>query len=207
MKVCIQIIYTANWLELAKATVFNTVKYCIKNNYTWSIQTVKEPYDAFEKIRMAKSILVESEADVVWVLDCDTLITNHTIKVENFINDTDDIFLCKDYNGINCGSFLIKKSDRCLKLLDFIYSHKGKPNMDCEQNVIEQLYLLQGNSICVLDHPSINSYLYENYPEIPMQTHEQGQWEKGDLLLHLPGISISKRTEIINKIKEDIIYE
>jgi hypothetical protein len=59
-----------------------------------------------------------------------------------------------------------------------------------------------------LPHPSINSYRYElyagyegdyfhDYMHIP---HEYGQWEPGDLLLHLPGLSLEKRIEVFKEM-------
>ena len=65
----------------------------------------------------------------------------------------------------------------------------------------------------ILPHPSINSYLYEEYGDnygkiVGVQkskpTHIEGQWEPGDFALHLPGIPNSIRIEIFETIKTQI---
>ena len=57
-----------------------------------------------------------------------------------------------------------------------------------------------------LPHPSINSYLYREYGENRPQT--EGQWFKGDFLLHLPGLPLSRRLAIVaRKLANDVITE
>jgi hypothetical protein len=53
----------------------------------------------------------------------------------------------------------------------------------------------------ILPHPSLNSYPYEHYPEFKNVTHEQGNWEEGDFLLHCPALPYEKRAEILRNAK------
>jgi len=209
MRIAIQILYSKDWEDLAHVIVPNAVQYCVKHNYVWNIQCVKGQYDAFDKIRHMQEIFEMDEADAVFSLDCDTLITNHTIKVEEYLDYFHDAYFTKDYNGLNCGSFIIKKSEWSNSFLKFILSIRTEPKMYCEQDAINMYMETIPNDehIKILTHPSINSYIYQNYPEIPLQSHEQGQWNVGDFVLHLPGISMGKRIDILNKTKEQIIYE
>ena len=209
MKVCMQMLYTQGWLELAKITIPNIVNYCRKHGYSWNIQCISEPYDAFEKITSITKMFESGEADVVVSLDCDSLITNHSIKIESFLDDVNKAYFCNDYNGLNAGIFIIKKSDWSGMFLFYCLNLKGVPNMDSEQDAINHFvkYCPIKSKIKILPHPSINSYLYKNYPEIPEQEHKQGEWEKGDFILHLPALTIEKRISIFNDIKYQIIYE
>jgi hypothetical protein len=34
-----------------------------------------------------------------------------------------------------------------------------------------------------------------------MPTHKDGNWEEGDFVLHLPGLSMQKRIEILSQLK------
>lgn len=202
-------LYTDGWLDLAKVVVPNVVNYCRKHNYRWAISRISEPYDGFTKLTGIKNIFDNNDADIVWSLDCDTLITNYTIKVDSLLDDKYDAYFCNDYNGLNAGSFIIKNSNWSDIFLGYCLNLKGLEKMYCEQDAIVG-YIKDHPSetkIKILAHPSINSYLYENYPEIPTQSHEQGNWKQGDLLLHLPGINNEKRLSIINEYKLKIIYE
>lgn len=206
--ICLQMLYTKSWVELAKVTTPNIVNYCLKHGYSWNIQCIDAPYDAFEKIRQIQKIFSNDEADVVWSLDCDVLITNYTKKVEDYLDEENKLFLCKDYNGINCGSFIVVKSEWSLQLLEKIIYYSKYDDIYCEQDALQRYMKIRGcENIRKLPHPSINSYLYENYPEIPTQTHEQGQWNIGDFILHLPGIGMEERFKILNETKQHIIYE
>jgi len=200
-------LYTQSWLELAKITTVNIARYCVKHGYSWNIQCIDEPYDAFEKIRQIQGIFERNEADVVMSMDCDSLITNYTIRIEDFINDYNSFFVCEDYHGINTGIFIIKNTIDAKILIDYTLPMKGDIGFNCEQDKIEQyFYHSEDNTgIEILPHPSINSYLYELYHEIPPQTPAQGQWIEGSFILHLPGIGMDLRKEILSNTK--VIYE
>jgi len=212
-------LYTKGWVDIAKITTPNIVNYCRKHDYSWNIQCIGEPYDAFEKIRQIQGIFERNEADVVMSMDCDALITNYTIRIEDFIegDERNFFFVCRDYNGINTGTFLITKYGGQTKFLNYLLSLKDKNIImggksficSCEQDALNiVMYMYNGlpySKVKVLSHPSINSYMYELYPEIPPQTHEQGQWQEGDFILHLPGIGMGQRKQILSNTK--VIYE
>jgi len=90
MRITLQMLYTKSWRDIAKITVENIVNYCVKHGYNWNIQWLDEPYDAFEKIRHIQRLFEANEADVVMSLDCDLMITNYTVKVEDFLDEYDD---------------------------------------------------------------------------------------------------------------------
>lgn len=207
MRICIQCLYTKSWLDIAKITVPNITAYCQKKGYSWNIQCIDEPYDAFEKIRQIQGLFERDEADVVMSMDCDTIITNYNRRIEDFIEDGKEFYITNDYNGVNTGIFLCVKSNRQKVFLEFLYSCKSFPEVYCEQNAIEKWLSLYPNDaqMKTLPHPSINSHEYSLYENIPAQSHEQGQWEYGDFILHLPGIGMEQRKQILSNTK--VIYE
>jgi len=202
MRVCFQLIYTADWVDLAKITVPNIVNYCRKHGYDWNIQSIQNRYSGYLKILNIQSLFAANDADVIVSLDCDTLITNYNIKIEDYIDDIHSFFICKDYNGINAGVFVIKNNKWANGFLSYILQCEGQSGMYCEQDAILSYMKSFPNNenIKILPHPSINSYLYESYPEIPPQSHEQGQWVEGDYILHLPGIDNQTRIKILTQI-------
>lgn len=207
MSITVLILYTTSWQSLADMVIPNAKMYCDKNNYTLQVLEYNEPYPSdfgFNKIIEINN-LFNNSTKIVWSLDLDALITNKNIKIEDFLDDEHDFFICKDYNGINAGSFILRKSKWSENFINYILEQRNK--VYCEQDAIES-YLDEfpnDEKIKILNHPSINSYLYELYPEIPKQTHEQGNWEIGDFVLHLPGMNMSKRVETFTKIKPEIL--
>jgi len=202
MKICFQLIYTADWVDLAKITVPNIVNYCRKHGYDWNIQSIQGRYSGYLKILNIQSLFAANDADVIVSLDCDTLITNYNIKIEDYLDDTHSFFICEDYNGLNAGVFVIKNSKWSADFLSYILQCEGQSGMYCEQDAILSYMKSFPNNenIKILPHPSINSYLYESYPEIPPQSHEQGQWVEGDYILHLPGMDNQTRIKILTQI-------
>ena len=211
--------YDDNYRPLAETVMPNSIEYCAKHGYglfNYKLED-SEVYSGFQKIEKLLNLLLFGGVDLVWCIDIDVLITNHNIHIEKFIDTKHDFYITKDVNGINAGSFIIKNSDWSRWFLKKILSLQGM--FPCEQNAIEHiLHKISGaESYCMmLPHPSINSYLYDEYgPNWGMinggkeskPSHEDGDWRKGDFALHLPGIPLERRIDIFNKIKEEIIYE
>lgn len=199
-RVCILILYTEGWSNIAKIVLPNAKEYCQRHGYALDAIMHREPYPlnfGYSKLTEIKRLL--KNFDIVWSLDLDTLITNHCYKVEDFIDFLEDydFFITKDVNGINGGSFIVKKSDWSIPFLDLLYSLKGEEGMHCEQDAINYYYKNYKDKIKILPHPSINSYKYELYPEFEYGI--DGQWMEGDFVLHLPGLSIEKRIEILKQ--------
>jgi hypothetical protein len=210
MKICILILCTESWQELADIVLPNVERYCSRYHYSFFFNKQKE-YDGFDKIRAIKKTFERGDFDIIWSLDCDTLITNHTIRIDDFIEDKFDFYICEDYNGINAGSFIVKNTIEGNWFMNWLMPMKGDVGIYCEQDAIKHYMRLlpeeRDVEIKVLPHPSINSYLYQNYLEIPPQTHEEGQWQPNDFLLHLPGLSMDKRLAILNEYKDKVIYQ
>lgn len=207
MRTCILILYTEDWKPLADVVVPTFHNYANKHGYELQIRSYKEPFSGFEKLIWCKNLL--EDYDVIWSVDCDTMITHENTKIDDFLEPDKHFYICKDYNGVNAGSFIISASEKTKSFLNFLISLKGKDGMHCEQNAIEVWMNLFPNDegIKVLPHPSINSYKYILYPEIPTQKHREGNWREGDLLLHLPGVGMQQRINIFKTLKEKLYNE
>lgn len=205
MKISVLILYTELWQPIADIVLPNAEVYCKKQGYRFYPIFYKEytldfGYNKLERIKELFSI---SNNDVVFSLDCDTLITNHNITVEDFIDEEHDFYVTKDVNGINFGSFIIKKSEWSDNFLNKTIAARKWPNMHCEQEAVAY-YMANFNidKIKILGHPSINSYDYSQYPEFPnIRKREQGHHHEVDFILHLPALSIEKRIEILRNTK------
>jgi len=204
-RICIQILYTSDWLGIAKIMLPNVIEYTKKHNYSIDVKCVDSPFDGYEKLRQIKEKFDNDKYDVVVSMDCDTLITSHKHKIEDLLDSECDAVFNYDYNGLNCGVFILKNTTKTKQVIDSALLQQGFNGMECEQDALNKVKKYFNYRI--VPQYKMNSYLYELYNEIPPQDHNGGQWEQGDWLLHLPAISMDKRKELLNEFKEKIIYE
>lgn len=194
MNAGIFIYYTPSWEPLAEVVLPAVRKYCSKHDYRKCFLCSDEDEDwALNKITYLSFFDDLWEYDVLWVLDLDTLITNPEIRFTDFVDFKHDIFICKDVNGINAGSWIIRNTEASRRFVETIVNNFDAPH----EQILMNRYL-DMVKVKYLPHPSINSYKYELY-DYGEKTHEEGQWQEGDLLLHLPGLSLEKRIEIFKE--------
>lgn len=183
--------------------------YCDKHGYEFYEIKVQDEGWHYQKHRWFNEMMQKGGVDVFFYLDVDALITNHTIKIESFLDDEHELFLTKDINEINGGALILKTNiydnwmnDTILGCID-IYEN--------EQNAINFLFNCNDtfkSLTKILPHPSINSYRYDLYPECKEITKpEQGMWGVGQFILHTPALSFSKRIEVLKEHLKDIVYE
>lgn len=200
MKIAILILYTESWQSMADIVVPNAQEYSDRHGYKLIVQKWPEPMMSnfgYNKLEQIQAIFEHEESDVVMSMDLDAMITNHGIRVEDFIENDFDVYLTSDYNGLNCGVFIIKKSGYSNWLIDRVLEFRGKPKMYCEQDGIREFIKTfpppATSRIKMIEQTKLNAYLYEMYPEIPLQSHEQGNWNPGDFIIHLPGLGYETR--------------
>lgn len=200
--------FTPNFQELADITVTEMGAYCQRHGYEGSAWLV-EQYQVYNGTVKIQQILDElSKGDIGLLIDCDACITNHHIKIEDLIDDKHDFFISHDQNGVNAGVFIVRMTEWVRRFFENakILIEQGK--YDCEQNVIEDFLDRTNplnNKVKILPQREINSYLFENY-ECGVRTKEDGQWVAGEsFILHLPGMTINKRGDILNEIEKYIV--
>lgn len=202
--------FTPSWRELSFITLPIMELYCDKHGYGSNVYecTPYQNYTGKEKIKHILEGL--NENDIALVMDADAIITNLTIPIESFLEEGKDFYVTKHVWHINTGVFIIRKTKWAVKFLHYLLENIGKDFVHCEQDAAIK-YMTENphdNHIKLLPHPSINSMDYSLYPEHKDVTEpEQGMWEKGQFILHLAGIGMDKRKEILTDIKQYIIYE
>lgn len=167
--------------------------------------------DAFEKY-----------PDCEWIFntDCDVMITNMTIKLEDIVNEcTKDanvhVIIPADCNGINCGNMFIKNSPIGKAFLDTIIA--GLPLYRewylFENQLIQDLCVgthlteqgvkaggtLWGRVIKILPQRIFNSYDYKKIPLLKDRPQyndilgHDGQWKEGDFIIQWPSTDLDYR--------------
>jgi len=197
MKIAAQLIYTQDWVDIAKVVAPNLVRYCKRHNYVVSVKCVSSPFDAFQKIEFIRDLFAAG-IDIAISFDCDALVTNHNYKIEEIIDFEHSFYVSKDVNGINCGVFILRNTPWAAKFIDYLLSLRFVVN--CEQDAVVKYVTEFPNDpqIGILPQSVINAYKYGLYPEFGTQTEENGEFVEGkSFVLHLPGCSQEKRLEIL----------
>lgn len=152
------------------------------------------------------------EGEWMWFIGSDTLITNHNIDckdIPRLSHNGDDLLISEDLLGINCDSFFIRASFRSRRFLKSILSLSGIERD--EQTAMNRLIAVSRIQTQFWPQQDFNAYLYDNYWQHKHMTDfkelygEPQSWQLGDLLLHLPALSMQKRVEIINQILPQVI--
>ena len=179
----------------------------------------------FDRFKYALSIL-DSNPEIMWLwyTDCDSVITNFDVKIEDRIIQSSNVILSTDSNGVNTGSILLKNSEDTRRFLHAIlaleFASQGK--WDSDQWAINHLCSWPDtgsssyptgenlivppwwyNTITIVPQKHMNSYNYQLYPYVhkPVdKLNSVGSWEDGDWLLHLPGLDLDHRVAIISTI-------
>lgn len=199
-RLTILILHDKAWRNIAQIVLPIIQNYCDR----WKFGLFVKEYDnwesdaGYEKLAETRK-LFESGSGIVWNLDLDCLITNHTINVKDCFDDYHDLFICNYPNGINAGSFALRKSDWSEYFIDFALDQRGKERMYCEQDAMSHYIrtIKDDPQICFLPHPTINSIKYELYKEYPEGIGSDGDWKPEHLLLHLPGLGVNERINIL----------
>jgi hypothetical protein len=164
---------------------------------------------------------MEKYPDSEWILntDCDVMITNFDIKVEDIIKKHSDnnthILIPADCNGINCGNMIIRNSSIGRAFLDTIvagmplYRHWYMFENQLIQDLfvgthLEETGIVQNGTFWsrvgkVLPQRVMNSYDYKNLPRLKERTNfndilgTDGQWQEGDFMIQWPSTDLEFR--------------
>jgi len=193
-----------DYQKIADLTVPGRKIYCERHGYAWAVYrgTYRDAnlYWAIQRLHLIYDILFteSSQTDIVWVLNPQSLITNYSKPVIDYLDAAHDFFVCADINGINMASFVVRKTEwskRYLEMLLELAPRIGHTWHEQQAVIVTKDLPEWRDKIKILDHPSINSYLYSRLYNRPDST--PGQWHKGHLVLSLPGTTFADRMKII----------
>lgn len=205
MTIAVATIYHPNYQQLADAVMPNWQEYCGRHGYGLMVRCIPERgvQIGFEKMMMVMDTLFRQPCppDAMFVLDLDILITNLTCRVEDIVAVAPerDYFVPTGFNGLCNGSFVIRRTGAAREILEYVlrnpYGH------DNEQNTLK-LHLdtepVLKDRIQLFPYTAFGSFMLDLYPEHGEPTRERGNWEPGDFILHLAGLQLEKRLEIVN---------
>lgn len=196
--------------NIAELTFSSKYKYANKHGYDLlNIQDFGEDIekkitrDNLAFLRVSRTADMLKYYDIVLWIDADSIITNDTIKIEDFpLEEHITFYASYDWNGkysISAGNFLFYKNNNTDNFLQAMYSLNGKaPN---EQVAMNFLYRNTNYSqiMKILDHDFLNAAptremyaeQWETRPDIPYP------WNEKSFLCHITGASNKHRDRIL----------
>lgn len=195
---------------VAAITVPVLQKYCDRHGYELTVATerLSDRRIVWDKIPLLQLNL--SRFNWVWYVDCDILITNHYVKLEDILSQVPpdiDCYLATDINGPNLGSFFVRNTEWSDALLNATWLQGELPETTSEQhgliNALKGMALLAGGRGGYASQNRFNSYPYELYGH-PQTT--PGNWRPGSFLVHLPGMTTERRVELFTEYAKEIVW-
>lgn len=193
-----------NYQLVADLTIPGREAYCARFGYRHLVHSGpyydERLYWAIQRLHLVYDYLfaATNDVDCVWVLNPQSLITSYRKDVADYLTPEHDFFVSADINGINMSSFIVRKTEWSKRYLEHLMELAPRIN-HCwhEQKAVIDTHLLSEwrGKIKMLDHPSINSYLYSALYNRPDTT--PGQWKRGHLVLGLPGTTFEHRIKLI----------
>lgn len=204
MRILVFTQYGDNYRGIAEITTPVMRQYCDRHGYLFEELILDGTGDEYyyKKHEFIRDVFDEDKADAVFYLDCDAIITNHTMRLEDFIPYGASFLITEHAGELNGGVIFVRKTNRGNDVNNFILAHRNK--FENEQNVLNHYKseLLYANEMNVRPHPSFNSLDYSQYVEFPnIRKPEEGHWVEGCFILHTPALSISSRIEVLKNAK------
>jgi hypothetical protein len=183
----------------------NKQQYCQKHSYKL-LDIRKETPPGTDDIKGLDAILwakpwaileALKENDLVCWMDADMIVTDMEVKMEPFF--THDLVFTGDINGLNAGIIFIRKCEWSINFINKWWE-SGKRfchHISSEQTALAHLMPCepQEHWQCI-PQKRCNGFLYEWHDN----PYPEGQWEKGDFILHLPAMKNSLRRQIFTRV-------
>ena len=215
MKIIFTSLHNSFYSVLAEKTLDNNkVPYCIKHGYPL---IVKMNNWRNIPIGYEKAFLIQTAfndyPDCEWVFfsECDTLITNMDIKLEDIVkNEQKHFVITSDVNGINAGSFLVRNTAEGRQYIQaMIDSIDRFPNE--QEFMIDSYFGSKSHTDIISIYPqkSFNSYDYYIYghafPHGLDIFGNNGRWTHGDFIIHFPGCTLEQRLNLVEQYLPQVI--
>jgi hypothetical protein len=188
-------LHDANYSDLAALTDQSKQEYCDRYGYQFYVLTEMKysTITGFNKIHYALD-LFKQHSEIEWLLfsECDAMITNQTIKIEDRIDDDYHFIVPVDRLNLNSGNFLVRNSEQGRAYLQMIIDREEsyKTVEWAEQQVIIDSIEEYQNIVKIVPQKYMNSYEPEIYDYCDARFDilgNSGAWEPGDWIVHWPG--------------------
>ena len=199
-------LHDANYSDLAALTDQSKKEYCERHGYQFHVLTEMKysTITGFNKIHFALDIF-NQHPEIEWLLfsECDAMITNQTIRIEDRIDNNYHFIVPVDRLNLNSGNFLARNTAEGRAYLQMIVdSEEAYQTVEwAEQQVIIDTIEEYQNIVKIVPQKYMNSYEPEIYDYCDARFDilgNSGAWEPGDWIVHWPGTYKPTRIERAN---------
>lgn len=188
-------LHDANYSDLAALTDAPKREYCDRYGYQFHVLTEMKysTITGFNKIHFTLD-LFKQHPEIEWLLfsECDAMITNLNIRIEDKIDNNYHFIVPVDRLNINSGNFLACNSEQGRAYLQMIIDSEEayKDVAWAEQQVIIDTIDQYQDIVKIVPQRYMNSYEPEIYDYCDARYDvlgNVGAWEPGDWIVHWPG--------------------
>jgi len=199
-------LHDANYSDLAALTDLSKIEYCKRHGYQFHVlnEMKYSTITGFNKIHFTLDIF-NSHPELEWLLfsECDAMITNQNIKIEEKIDDNFHFIVPVDRLNLNSGNFLARNTPEGRAYLQMIVDSEPqyKDIAWAEQQVIIDTIEQYQTTVKIVPQKYMNSYEPEIYDYCDARFDifgNSGAWEPGDWIVHWPGTYKPTRLERAN---------
>lgn len=221
-----------NYQPLADLTWHkNKVLYAEQHGYAHHVTTKvfsEHSSIGYQKVYFAREILEQHpEYEWIWWTGTDTLITNFAVRIEDRIDNNYHFIISVDVNGINADSLLIRNSPEGKKFLDDVLAieQECSKHWDHEQRAMARtmgvpvppepwamhpVAPIAGHMqsiVKIVPQRFMNSFNYQlyHYTDHRDKLGIDGNWNKGDWLIHWPATSLDQRLQLASFYMQHIV--
>ena len=196
-------LHDANYSDLAALTDQSKQEYCSRHGYQFHVLTEMKysTITGFNKIHFALDIF-NQHPEIEWLLfsECDAMITNQTIRIEDRIDNDYHFIVPVDRLNLNSGNFLARNTPEGRAYLQMIIdSEESYKEVEwAEQQVIIDTIEQYQHIVKIVPQKYMNSYEPEIYDYCDARFDilgNSGAWEPGDWIVHWPGTYKPTRIE------------
>lgn len=201
--------------EVFDVTLPSKMKYATHNNYDFmAIRNFRTdprgmfPDNKIGQLRFIRTIEMLHFYDAVMWIDADSIITNNSYKLEDFMDSSTTFVASYDwmitaatqsrYHSFSTGNFIVQKTPELHSLIQLFYTYG--PKFGSEQEVLNFMYLNSlHKGMKSLEHRFLNSapsnqMLGNIWPKD--RPSILGHWTDKSFLVHLTGLSNSDRLKV-----------
>lgn len=182
--------YTPEIKDYAQHSIKNYKYYCNKHKYKLLLfdkHLCKDVHPCWYKIILLNHLIPKTKY-IVWI-DCDAIITNPNIRIEEFIQGDYELFVCRDINPnrtlFNSGVMIFKNTNNTRNLLNKVWNYDGihgyTPHGD--QDILNKYVKKIPIKMKVYDMNKFNSH--------------PRKYKEGDFILHLMVRDTKKRAQVM----------
>jgi hypothetical protein len=177
--------------EASKASVKEKMEYCARHGYHLHVFTDTVEGRNTGWYRFPAMLSLFSKYDWILHVDLDTVILDHSVRLEQFLDPSHDLIVGVDENGINNGVFFMRNSTWNRMLMAEAWTLTQRPAVGWyyyEQSAIMQLMKLDGvrNHMKLVPQQQFNSYLsgtaFPTGDSQPFLVHFAGREDKWELV-------------------------